>query len=379
MRKLLLYAQNNLFIFCTLSSIFSGSNNFRVFALTEFELSLTRLARGPIHEAIESGAADYNKEDCTWRRGDDKDACPDPDVHVYLYTPGKEKKRKLMEEFKGDWLQMDYQPTLENVILVHGYAGGDDTLPMSVLRDAYLKNGSYNVFLVDWGALSAAPCYPAAIANLRPVARCLAQTLTTLRKMGLPILRTTCVGHSLGAHLCGMMANFLFFRMHKIIGLDPARPLVRPGLVNRLDSGDADFVEVIHTNAGYYGEIGRVGHVDFCVNGGRVQPFCQKSSNEQLCSHVWVVCYMAESIFGDSKSLTAEPCSRRCPAGPRINSRPGERLIMGQHTPVGSRGSFCLKRTNPPFCPDFSSNGIGDQRCCLEKIPSDRVETDFVR
>lgn len=126
-------------------------------------------------------------------------------------------------------------------------------MPISVLRDAYLRNGSYNVFLVDWGPLSAAPCYPAAVSNLRPVARCLAKTLTTLRNLGLPISRTTCVGHSLGAHLCGIMANFLLFRMHRIVGLDPARPLVRPGLVNRLDSGDADFVQVIHTNAGYYG------------------------------------------------------------------------------------------------------------------------------
>lgn len=132
-------------------------------------------------------------------------------------------------------------------------------MPISVLRDAYLNNGSYNVFLVDWGVLSASPCYPAAVSNLRPVARCLSQSLTTLRHLGLSITRTTCVGHSLGAHLCGIMANNLLFRMHKIIGLDPARPLVRPGLVNRLDSGDADFVQVIHTNAGYYGEIGRIG------------------------------------------------------------------------------------------------------------------------
>lgn len=53
------------------------------------------------------------------------------------------------------------------------------------------------------------------------------------------------------------------------IGLDPARPLIRPGNQNRLDISDAKFVQVMHTNAGYYGEGGRVGHVDFCVNGGR--------------------------------------------------------------------------------------------------------------
>lgn len=37
----------------------------------------------------------------------------------------------------------------ENIILIHGYAGGDGTLPIAVLRDAYLKHGDYNVFMVS--------------------------------------------------------------------------------------------------------------------------------------------------------------------------------------------------------------------------------------
>lgn len=28
------------------------------------------------------------RDDCTWRRGSDRDPCPDPDVSFYLYTPG---------------------------------------------------------------------------------------------------------------------------------------------------------------------------------------------------------------------------------------------------------------------------------------------------
>ena len=71
------------------------------------------------------------------------------------------------------------------------------------------------------------------------------------------------------AHICGLMSNHLNFRLERIIALDPARPLIRPGNQNRLDTGDARAVQVIHTNAGYYGEAGRIGHIDFCVNGGR--------------------------------------------------------------------------------------------------------------
>lgn len=80
-------------------------------------------ARGPIQDAIESGAADdYNQENCTWRRGDEKDVCPDPDVRVFLYTEENEPRRELILQ-EGDWLRYNFDPMKENVILVHGYAG----------------------------------------------------------------------------------------------------------------------------------------------------------------------------------------------------------------------------------------------------------------
>lgn len=74
-------------------------------------------------------------------------------------------------------------------------------------------------------------------------------------------------------------AVFFFFHYFRL-GLDPARPLIKPGVANRLDSGDAKAVQVMHTNAGYYGESGRVGHVDFCVNGGKRQPYCSNTASE---------------------------------------------------------------------------------------------------
>lgn len=78
---------------------------------------------GPIRDAIESGAAaEYNKDDCVWRRGNDRDVCPDPDVQVYLYTPGR-SRRTLDTLGQSDWLRQDYEPTRDNVILIHGYAG----------------------------------------------------------------------------------------------------------------------------------------------------------------------------------------------------------------------------------------------------------------
>lgn len=54
--------------------------------------------------------------------------------------------------------------------------------------------------------------------SLKPVARCVAQYFTFLRYSGLPETKTTCVGHSLGAHLCGLLSNYLDFRIERIIG-----------------------------------------------------------------------------------------------------------------------------------------------------------------
>jgi hypothetical protein len=42
----------------------------------------------------------------------------------------------------------------------------------------------------------------------------------------------------------------------------------------KLDASDADFVDVIHTNALLEGKMEASGDVDFYVNGGIIQPGC---------------------------------------------------------------------------------------------------------
>lgn len=66
-----------------------------------------------------------------------------------------------------------------------------------------------------------------------------------------------------------------------VTGLDPARPLVDIFTMDefRLTRDDANFVEIIHTNAGLYGEYPQTGHADFIINGGQMQPSCSSQPN----------------------------------------------------------------------------------------------------
>ncbi|XP_075974324.1 pancreatic lipase-related protein 2-like [Anticarsia gemmatalis] len=321
--------------------------------------------RNPIKEALYLHNDTFNNvtfEDCVWRR--EKEVCPDPDVNLHLYTESQPHKR-VVDLSSQDWLrQSGWDPAHETILLVHGYAGGDDTLPITVLRDAYLRRGGYNVLMLDWGTLCQPPCYVAAVHNLRPVARCVAEALAVLRRAGLRTDNFTCVGHSLGAHMCGIIANYLTFRINRIIGLDPARPLIRSAPALRLDPGDARAVHVLHTNAGRYGEAARLGHADFCLNGGRSQPYCEDTPNEALCSHIWSICYQAESLF---RNRPAAPCGRRCSvrvAPARASALP---VPIGQPAPMTASGAYCLEDFSTPFCPHTSGLLEGDERCCLDE------------
>ena len=98
--------------------------------------------------------------------------------------------------------------------------------------------------------------------------------------------KTFCVGHSLGAHVCGFMGRESDVPLEKIIGMDPAGPLFERNFeIDRLNSGSAQMVEAIHTNTGGFG-LGikkPVGIRDIYVNGGKKHPHC--SGSLKFCSH----------------------------------------------------------------------------------------------
>lgn len=63
-----------------------------------------------------------------------------------------------------------------------------------------------------------------------------------------------------------------------VLGLDPALPMITDSV--RLSWRDARIVHTIQTNAGYYGDMGAIGHLDICVNSGLTQPFCANTERK---------------------------------------------------------------------------------------------------
>lgn len=105
------------------------------------------------------------------------------------------------------------------------------------------------------------------------------------------------IGHSLGAHVCGIAAkNVQSGKIRKIVGLDPASPLFSVKQPDeRLSDTDADVVEIIHSNAGFLGFSFPLGTISFYPNGGRSQRGCGWDLLS-ICAHSRSYIYYAESI-----------------------------------------------------------------------------------
>lgn len=109
--------------------------------------------------------------------------------------------------------------------------------------------------MTGWGdgakpaaSLSTTPFYDKAAANTRVVAKEIGLLVEKIRQNS-PVIDFHCIGHSLGAQICGQAGSHTKFA--RISGLDPAGPLFQDGpLALRLDDSDAAFVDAYHTNAG---------------------------------------------------------------------------------------------------------------------------------
>ena len=197
-------------------------------------------------------------------------------LNYRLYTRPNPREEILLTTNTYDELN----PLLETKVLLHGWIEGHNTPWIIDMKDTYLLKGEFNVIIPDWDAYVNAPYfYVVPIAS--GVGRELGHFLANLSDLSrIELSNTHIVGHSLGAHIAGVAGKQIYSRtgrkVARISSLDAAGPLFNDNHVSRrIDAGDADFVDAIHTNGFVAGYGGNYGSVDFYVNGGVFQPGCK--------------------------------------------------------------------------------------------------------
>ncbi|XP_059222111.1 pancreatic lipase-related protein 2 [Stomoxys calcitrans] len=228
--------------------------------------------------------------------------CPDKDITFYLYTRKNPADRQYIQVDgtlqDSNLTESFFDKNHPSKILIHGYNADMFLHPLYMMKNEYLAKGDYNVFFVDWSKLAIGPCYTSAVHNLRHSGACVAQLVQRIVDTGTTDIHV--IGFSLGGQLGNYIANKLdSFLLPRITALDPAMPLfVTSSKQDKLDPSDAEFVDVIHTNALVQGKMERCGHADFYINGGIVQPGCNADNpiNPFACSHHRSIDYYLESI-----------------------------------------------------------------------------------
>lgn len=184
------------------------------------------------------------------------------------------------------------------------------------LANAWSLNHQTNVCIVDWTEYAKPFYLEVALRNILYISKHLTTFLEYLENCeGISYDNIILAGHSLGAHIAGLVGANLKSRLHMIIGMDVAGPLFTVPFIEshekRLDLTDAQHVVAIHSSDGMAGANMRIGHQDFYINDGRFpQKGCPWSAMFQpngmdpfRCAH-----FRAISIFQSSLSIHDNRC-----------------------------------------------------------------------
>lgn len=260
------------------------------------------------------------------------------DVIYYFYT--RTNRNGTVVNNITERLSTDiFNPQKEVIVTIHGWRN-DHTSPFnSDIKSAILDQFDVNVIVVDWGSIAHLG-YITARNSVPQIGKFVGEFLQTLvSTYKIPLSKISIVGHSLGAHAAGITGSTFHGEIDHIVGLDPAGPLI--SVLEKdycLDSSDAKYVQVIHTNTAFLGLTTSLGHSDYFPNGGKKQPGCGLDLTGS-CSHGRAYRYYAESIRKD-KFISQECVSYSDFVNGRCNGNYS--LMGGYHINKKIYGDFYL-------------------------------------
>lgn len=225
----------------------------------------------------------------------------------------------------------NFDPSTPIVFVIRGLQNGaTDRVNTEILKSIFI-NHDCNLFTVNWSK-TAKHSYAETAA--KAVGKVIANFINSIQtEYDLSGSSFTLIGHGLGAHVAGIIGSKVNSKLSHIIGLDPIGHLSRlDPIVDRLDSTDAEFVQVIHTSGDIVGMgiTSSIGHVDFWPNGGSEQPGCGPDFFES-CAHLRAVYYFAEALSRNN-AFRAVKCKNYSRFKKRACKK-NKRLAMGQLFP----------------------------------------------
>ncbi|XP_077469420.1 inactive pancreatic lipase-related protein 1-like [Stigmatopora argus] len=213
-------------------------------------------------------------------------------------------------------------------IIIPGYLQkGDEDWPQKMCK-VMIKFENVNCISVEWKN-GVRTHYAQAANNGRVLAAQVASMMTFLMdNYNQMSEKFHIIGHSLGAHVAGEIGS-KFTGLARITGLDPVEPYFHgTNTAVRLDTSDATFVDVIHTDGKPFnsklgfGMSDAIGHIDFYPNGGEQMPGCKANKGHPTdldaiwqgtkdfdpCNHNRAYQYYQESMV-KSRGFVGFPCT----------------------------------------------------------------------
>lgn len=267
------------------------------------------------------------------------------DVNLTLYLRDKNVTFNINDSARIA-SQPGFQRALPTVLYIHGYTESNQSDSVGLVARSFLKRGDHNFILVDWNYYTQFP-YVRAFFNLFQVSHALAKAITRMVRGGVRRESLWIVAHSLGGQLAGVTAKDLDFKLPRITALDPALPGFTFEGIPNLGPEDAELVDVIHTDAGFFGFTRQNGHIDFWPNNGtRVQPGCPNYTGvgayDGHCSHHRSWQFFAAALLNDTAFAGV-----RCPSWDEFTKdgcQSNDIVYMGVRTweAKGKRGMYYM-------------------------------------
>jgi len=242
------------------------------------------------------------------------------------------------------WSHEKFDKTKKVVVMVTGWNSdiAKDSSAADALWQAYKSRGDVNFVLIDT-ARYIDTLFAWSAFNTQALGMGLGKGLAELVKL-VPVENIHVMGHSLGAHIVGAAGREFQIATEKILpritGFDPAKPCFKEGeSLQGLGRGDAEFVDIIHSDAGGLGKAEAIGDADFYPNGiVSLMPGCMTI----FCSHSRSWQYYAESVYkGQENNFIARKC------GSLFSYETGAciryEVPMGYACPLKTKGNYFLK------------------------------------